>query len=159
MLIKSMGDEIKFYQEEIERSNYEADATKTMFRQIQEPVQTMVEKFKRCKFLLNVASQMNYEDGIVFTENNIVNYLAELEEYVCALITVTAFKKDDQHPATSAIPLNQLNNKDFTKEKAEVDPTIVGQYTDDIIENAILTGKAPGEDIDFFTTKRLQAHF
>ena len=79
----------------------------------------MVEKFKRYKFLLNVASQMNYEDGIVFTENNIVNYLAELEEYICALITVTAIKNNDTHPATSAIPLTQLNTKDFTKKDIE----------------------------------------
>lgn len=67
---------------------------------------------------------MDYEDGIVFTENNIVNYLAELEEYICALITVTAFKKDDQHPATSAIPLNQLNTKDFGKKDIEVSKNV-----------------------------------
>ena len=55
----------------------------------------MVEHFKRCKFLLNVASPMNYDEGIVFTENNITTYLAELEEYISALVTVTAYKRDD----------------------------------------------------------------
>lgn len=90
-----MDDEIRFYKEEIETNENESEQTKKMFRDIQESVQKMVENFKRCKFLLNVANQMDYDDGIVFTENNITNYLAELEEYVCALVTVTAFKKDD----------------------------------------------------------------
>ena len=115
-----MNDEIKFYMDEIEQKENESEQTKKMFRDIQESVQIMVEKFKRCKFLLNVASQMDYDDGIVFTENNITNYLAELEEYICALITVTAFKKDDQHPATSAIPLSQLNTKEFGRKDLEV---------------------------------------
>lgn len=64
----------------------------------------MVERFKRCKFMLNVASTMNYEDGIVFTENNIINYLAELEEYILALVVVNSYKKEEAWPATSAIP-------------------------------------------------------
>ena len=80
----------------------------------------MVENFKRCKFLLNVAAGMNYDEGIVFTENNITTYLAELEEYICALITVTAYKRDDANAATSAIPLSQLEPKDFGKKDLEV---------------------------------------
>ena len=48
---------------------------------------------------------MNYDDGIVFTENNIVSYLAELEEYIGSLVTYMAFKRDDPNAATSAIPL------------------------------------------------------
>lgn len=102
----SMEDECKFYEEEIERNNNEAEATKKMFRQIQEHVQIMVELFKRSKFFLSVASKMSYDDGIVFTENNIVAYLAELEEHICSLVTYSAFKKDDPNAAISAIPLS-----------------------------------------------------
>jgi hypothetical protein len=56
---------------------------------------------------------MPYEAGFVFTENNIVQYLAELEEYISSLITYTAFKRDDANAATSSIPLENLNHKDF----------------------------------------------
>ena len=87
----------------------------------------MVENFKRCKFLLNVAAGMNYDEGIVFTENNITTYLAELEEYICALITVTAYKRDDANAATSAIPLSQLEPKDFGKKDLEVSTIRYGQ--------------------------------
>ena len=93
-----------------------------MFRQIQEHVQIMVELFKRSKFFLSVASKMSYDDGIVFTENNIVAYLAELEEHICSLVTYSAFKKDDPNAAISAIPLTQLNHKEFGKKELDVSP-------------------------------------
>ena len=87
--------------------------TKKMFAKIQEPVQVMVEAFVSTKFFLSVATKMNYDDGIVFTENNIVAYLAELEEYIGSLIQYMAFKRDDPNAATSAIPLAQLPDKKF----------------------------------------------
>ena len=82
----------------------------------------MVELFKRSKFYLSVASKMSYDEGMVFTENNIVQYLAELEEYICSLITYSAFKREDPAAAISAIPLQQLNVKDNSKREAEEGP-------------------------------------
>ena len=64
----------------------------------------MVEAFVTTKFFLSVASKMNYDDGIVLTENNIVAYLAELEEYIGSLVTYMAFKRDDPNAPTSVIP-------------------------------------------------------
>ena len=43
-----------------------------MFRKIQTHVAAMVDMFKKSKFFLCVAQKQNYQDGIVFTENNIV---------------------------------------------------------------------------------------
>ena len=78
----------------------------------------MVEMFKRSKFYLSVASKMSYEEGFIFTENNIVAYLAELEEYICSLITYVAYKRDDPDAAISAIPLKNLQVKVFDKKEA-----------------------------------------
>lgn len=80
----------------------------------------MVEMFKRSKFYLSVATKMRYDENFSFTENNIVSFLAELEEYICSLITYTAFKRDDINAAISAIPLERLNNKDFNKKEIAV---------------------------------------
>ena len=80
-----------------------------MFKKIQESVEYMVEMFKRSKFHLAVATKMDYDEGFVFTENNIVQYLAELEEYINTLIVYTAFKRDDPNAAISAIPFESLN--------------------------------------------------
>lgn len=71
----------------------------------------MVQLFKRSRFYLSVASKMSYDEGFVFTENNVVAYLAELEEYICSLITYSAFKRDDPNAAISAIPLEKLTHK------------------------------------------------
>ena len=92
-----------------------------MFMKIQASVAAMVEMFKRSKFFLCVAQKMNYEDGITFTENNIVSYLAELEEYISSLITYTAFKRDEPNAAISSIPLDKLENKEFNKKNITVD--------------------------------------
>lgn len=70
-----------------------------MFEKIQKDVEIMVEMFKRSKFFLSVAAKQSYDEGFKFTENNIVSYLAELEEHICSLITYTAFKLGDPHAA------------------------------------------------------------
>lgn len=95
-----------------------------MFVKIQKSVATMVSMFKQSKFFLCVAQKMNYEDGIGFTENNIVSYLAELEEYISSLITYNAFKREDPNAAISSIPLDQLQEKQFVKKKDQFDAPI-----------------------------------
>lgn len=101
----------------------DAEQTKKMFKKIQGSVAQMVDMFKRSKFFLCVAQKMNYEDGIIFTENNIVSYLAELEEYISSLITYTAFKRDEPNAAISSIPLEKLDQKDFQKKNITVSST------------------------------------
>lgn len=115
-LEKSLKDEVMMLKEEIEINMQECRETKKMFAKIQKSVAVMVEMFKRSKFFLCVAQKMNYEDGITFSENNIVSYLAELEEYISSLITYTAFKRDDPNAAISTIPLDKLDMKDFSKD-------------------------------------------
>ena len=46
--------------------------------------------------------------------------MAELEEHICSLVTYSAFKKDDPNAAISAIPLTQLNHKEFGKKELDV---------------------------------------
>ena len=72
-------------------------------------VEKMIELFKHSKFNLAVAATMNYDENTVFNENNLVHYLAELEEYISSLITYVAFKRDDPNAAISSVPLERLN--------------------------------------------------
>ena len=120
-LQRSLEDECTMLQEEIEKYNNDSDQSKRMFRKIQGQVGTMVKMFKESKFFLVVAQKMNYDNGIVFTENNIVSYLAELEEYISSLITYTAFKRDDPNAPISSIPLENLNAKDHQKKAMAID--------------------------------------
>lgn len=135
--------------------------TKKMFAKVQEPVETMVSGFVTTKFFLSVATKMNYGDGIVFTENNIVSYLAELEEYISSLITYMAFKRDEPNAATSAIPLEQLNDKKFGQRDLEIDPPPAMSYKreDPALEQALFDGHLPGETEDFFTENKIKQYF
>lgn len=81
----------------------------------------MVEMFKKSRFFLAVAQKMSYDEGFTFNETNIVQYLAELEEYISSLITYTAFKRDDPNAAISAIPLEKLSQKEFQKKDMALD--------------------------------------
>ena len=112
-----------------------------MFRKIQTHVSQMVDMFKKSKFFLCVAQKMNYEDGIHFTENNIVSYLAEVEEYISSLITYTAFKRDEPNAAISSIPLEKLNQKDFAKKNVAIDPPVDFQIAENIPDGDIIDQK------------------
>jgi len=84
----------------------------------------MVQSFKSSKFHLNVASDMIYDENTQFNENNIIPYLAELEEYISALITFVAYKRDDPNAAISSVPLEKLPNKDFNKREIAIDAPV-----------------------------------
>lgn len=105
---------------ESENDKADTEATKRTFRKIQQHVEMMVEMFKRSRFYLSVATKMSYDEGFIFSENNIVSYLAELEEYICSLITYSAFKRDDPQAAISAIPIEKLNTKTFERKDLTV---------------------------------------
>ena len=136
--------------------------TKKMFEKVQEPVQVMVEAFVSTKFFLSVASKMNYDDGIVFTENNIVAYLAELEEYIGSLVTYMAFKHDDPQASTAAIPLSQLNEKKFGQRDLEIAAQEAKSYVNDpVLEKAQQKGFIEGEpeQPDIFTEAKIKEYF
>ena len=81
----------------------------------------MVELFKKSRFFLAVASKMSYEEGTSFTENNVVHYLAELEEYISSLITYVAYKREEPHASIFAISLDKMNVKEFTKKDLSIE--------------------------------------
>lgn len=73
----------------------------------------MVVKFRDARFQAKVATPMHYEDDtLTFNENNIIAYLAELEEYISSLITHVAHQKGDPNYAISSLPLELLSKKE-----------------------------------------------
>jgi hypothetical protein len=65
--------------------------------------------FKRSKFSVQVATKMDYDIGTGFTETNVTQYLAELEEYISCLMTYVTFKKGEcDVAAIASIPLDRM---------------------------------------------------
>lgn len=120
---------------------------------MQKNVTRMIKLFKQSKFYLSVASNMTYDENTMFNENNVINYLAELEEYISSLITYVAFKRDDPNAAISSVPLEKLNQKEFNKKEIQIDApidtergdaSIMGARTDvggDIDDDVIVDSK------------------
>jgi hypothetical protein len=109
---------------QILQANSDSDDMQTEFSHMQDRVMRMVKMFKQSKFHLNVASDMIYDENTQFNENNIIPYLAELEEYISALITFVAYKRDDPNAAISSVPLEKLPNKDFNKREIAIDAPV-----------------------------------
>lgn len=143
---------------EVERSHLEYSNIKETFQAVQEYVGKMVGMFKSSRFFLSVAQKMSYDDGFIFTENNIVQYLAELEEYISSLITYSAFKRDDANAAVSAIPLDKLPPKEYNKKDMAIDPSMDAHWNQD----AAAPGAATNHDplmTDIVSSKDLYKNF
>ena len=80
----------------------------------------MIREFQKTKFFLSVAPKQFYEAGFTFNESNIIQYLAELEEYVAILITYLATKRDDPIAPFALVPLDKLDLKNHNKKDLAV---------------------------------------
>ena len=72
----------------------------------------------------------------LFTVTNVTANLAELEEYISALITYIAHKKEEPHAAISAIPLERMNKKEFDRkdEQNRIDAPVSNEIDIDQLE-------------------------
>jgi len=109
---------------EILRANQDCEEMQGEFNHLQKRSAKMIGLFNKSKFNLAVASHMSYEDNTSFNENNVIPYLAELEEYISALITYVAYKRDDPNAAISSVPLEKLPQKDFNKKEIAIDAPV-----------------------------------
>jgi len=85
----------------------------------------MVGLFRASRFQnLTVAAKMAYDESTQFNENNIIPSLAELEEYISALITWAAYKRDDPNAAISSVALERLPHKEFGRREIAIDAPV-----------------------------------
>jgi len=80
--------------------------------------QKMVDLFREARFSAKVATPQSYQDSeLVLNENNVISYLAEVEEHIASLITYVAYQKGDPNAAISSLPLDLLTKKEDIREK------------------------------------------
>lgn len=120
----------------------------------------MVSLFKQAKFSLTVAHAMSHEDNISFNENNIIPYLAELEEFISSLITYVAYKRDDPNAAISSVPLEKLPQKEFNKREIAIDAPVDTERDASMMAARTDAGTILGEDDDMIVdSKQLYMKF
>ena len=108
--------------EEIMGYNDEINEQEEDFKEVQLMCDELVLDFKGAMFQTSVATPMDYDQHTQFTETNITQYLAELEEYIANLIQHQAHKRGDPNASTSSVPFTSLNCKDWLSRDMNIDP-------------------------------------
>ena len=128
-----MKDDIGEINKKIEESTEEKEQLQRQLNAIYDNVAEIVRLFKRSKFSLYVATRMDYDIGSGFTESNVTQYLAELEEYISNLITYISFKKSDEFAAIAAVPLERLTKPRDKKDIIAIDAPTANEINYDKI--------------------------
>lgn len=89
----------------------ELERVKKTINNIQGPVSTMISKFKGSSISLSVAEDKIYDETTTFNEQNINEYLAEVEEYIKCLLALMAKQFGYEHPILIALGLDDLPSK------------------------------------------------
>lgn len=88
---------------------------------------SMCEHFKKSHFFLSVAQNMQYDEDTVFNEANVLQFLAELEEYISLFITYMAYKQENPDAAISSLSLEHMAIKEFDKKDINIDAPNAGE--------------------------------
>lgn len=110
-----ISSEIENYNKGNESNERAISGIENQMVQIKEFVWKMCEKFRESDFKLSVASHMQYDDDLVFNENNVTIYLSELEEFISNFITHIAQRDKNPDAPISALSLDTMANKEFEK--------------------------------------------
>ena len=92
---------------------------------------SMADAFNESRFQLNVASRMNYDDDTQFNENTVTHYLTELEEYIAHFITHLNHREKNPDAHISALPLDIMTNKEFTKDPMAIEAPNAQDFQED----------------------------
>lgn len=122
--IAEMKENYKQKQTQIEDIEYQ-------MTHIKDYAWSMVDKFAESRFQLAVASHMTYDDDVQFNENNVTQYLTELEEYMSQFITFLAHREKNPDAHISALPLDIMTNKEFAKDPMSIDAPNTNDYAED----------------------------
>ena len=121
-MLEDQRQKLEEIKKDISQSQEECENIQNEFAMIAGDVQRMVKLFQRARFHSNVSTKQQYDNDTAFNENNITNYLAELEEYIAFLITMVAHQKEDPNAPISVIDLDHLTEKLYSKKEIQIDP-------------------------------------
>lgn len=123
-------------------------------------VTEMVQLFQHARFVANVSNKQVYDSDTHFNENNVTQYLAELEEYISSLITLVAHQKDEPNAVISAIDLENLNQKYFKAKEMQIDPPVTYEFGSAADMRTELGDEQPvGEEDVIIDSKKLYKNF
>lgn len=143
-----LNDQIRELNEEKNNTLEEIQALKDEISSIQEPVEEMIKEFEECNFTLEFNKKLTRDEGFLVNEQNVEQYLGELEEYLSSLITHLAYENGKKGAALSAILAEDFPSK-TDKE--------VPQFLSDLLQAENIVEDVETEDNTPLTIKDFQA--
>ena len=95
----------------INKRYYNIKNLKQEISSIQEPVEEMLKEFEECQFTLEFNKKLTKDEGFVVNEQNVEQYLGELEEYLSSLLTHLAYEKGAKLPMISGLDDTDKNEE------------------------------------------------
>lgn len=117
-------------QQTVEAKRNQINEIEDQMERIKAASAEMSNSFTDSHFTLNVAGSVNHhylDPDLIFTEANVIHFLAELEEFIGLLITEWAHREKKADAPYSALNLDNLEEKQFDKEKIHIDAPNVNE--------------------------------
>jgi hypothetical protein len=134
----------------------ELEKVKKTINNIQGPVSNMIKKFKESSISLSVAEDKIYDETTTFNEQNINEYLSEVEEYIKCLLTVMAKEFGFEHPLLIALGLKDLPAKEIKSEPINKDLLTECEEVDEEPDDATLNDMLDRTKFDTMVTELLE---
>ena len=116
----------------------------------------LFSKFKEVGFETTVSKQeMPYDSSTVLTENNITDYLQEIEELISYMITYQAVRMNEPNASLASVAVKNLPEKSFDKKVHTVKQEA---HTNESYENEYAKTMARTQDGDDFDFNEMEAY-
>ncbi|CAG9334055.1 unnamed protein product [Blepharisma stoltei] len=148
-----LNDQIRQLNEEKQSTQEEIQSLKDEISSIQEPVEEMIKEFEECNFTLEFNKKLTRDEGFLVNEQNVEQYLGELEEYLSSLITHLAYENGKKGAALSAILADDLPSKTdkevpkFLSELLQADNIVEDVETEENVPLTIKDFQAKSKEI------------
>jgi len=88
-----LSSQVEELNAEEQKLTEEISGLKKEISEVQDPVEEMIKEFEECLFTLDFNKKLTRDEGFTVNEQNIEQYLGELEDYLSSLVTHLATEK------------------------------------------------------------------
>ncbi len=89
---------------------------------MQSTAATLVGQFEKAGYRNSVAQKMHYDEYTAFTDSNVTQYMAEMEEYIGRLVRDVARQQGEDTAGIASLPFDQVRPKIHYAPAMQIEP-------------------------------------
>jgi len=129
-VVENLNREVQLYKDSALTKEDNLKLGRQQIAEMDSVLGEIVQAFGEFEFFNQIADKFDFEyEDQVLSENNVIERLSEIEEYINTLITAVSHKRERANPELAVIPVDALDQKEF--EKAQDKPDLVDLVTMD----------------------------